>query len=301
MAVFVLLSHAAVCEFTAFDFLLCLGLSPPPSSHCLPSLSFFSPLPPRPSLSLLSLLTASPRLPLSRLITLHTRRGRGQQAPAAVCVALRHGSACWRPPCLCLFFSPPSPSPLPLLPGPLQCSPARSGPSRLRVAPGSSGSLWVSLPGPSRSFPVAVWVLLQSAPSFLLLSSFISPPLPFVFPAPSGCCEGQKGGSRAGLPLTEVTSHCGGRRCAKTKAGSGRCHREGVQRDTRGPLRACSSDGTGLQPCAVLSPSVVSSPCTAGCRLLRPFNPTGRDTGVGCHFLLQASSRPGTEPRSSAL
>ena len=197
------------------------------------------------------------------------------------------------------FPSPSPPRPSPVLPRALWPQPPPRCPWLVWFSLGQPP--WALPLVPSRCLGLTPVGTFLSSPFFLYLSSFISPPLPFVFPAPSGCCEGQKGGSRAGLPLTEVTSHCGGRRCAKTKAGSGRCHREGVQRDTRGPLRACSSDGTGLQPCAVLSPSVVSSPCTAGCRLLRPFNPTGRDTGVGCHFLLQASSRPGTEPRSSAL
>lgn len=185
-------------------FSLYLSLSFPSSSHCFPSLSFFfsSPLcaPPCPYFFLPSFLTPScpclPSFPSLHLITLLTLRWRGQQAPGAVCVALHHGSACWRPLCLCLFFfSPPSPFSLSLS---FSVLPSSAPPHVLSPAPPASPSLLhvgpvtfvLSLGQPPWALSLissrCVWVLLQSAPSFLLLSSFIFPLLPFVFPAPSG-------------------------------------------------------------------------------------------------------------------
>lgn len=221
-------------------FSLYLSLSFPSCSHCFPSLSLFSslPSPPCPYFFLLSLLTPSrsrlPSFPSLHLITLHTQRWCGQQAPAAVCVALHHGSACWRPPCLCLFFfSPLSPFPLSLsFPVLLQCSSTHSVPCS------------ACLPQPPPRCPCLVCFVSRSASLGPLahfqslrlglapVGTFFSSPFFLYLPSSSHCsplssphlqvyCEGQNDESRAGLLLTEVTSHCGGHRCAKNQGRKG--------------------------------------------------------------------------------
>ena len=55
----------------------------------------------------------------------------------------------------------------------------------------------------------------------------------------------------------------------------------------------------------VLSHSVMSNALwpqgLQSTRLLCPWNFPGKNTGVGCHFLLQVSSDPGTEPTISCI
>lgn len=205
-------------------FSLYLSLSFPSSSHCFPSLSFFSsPLraPPCPYFFLPSFLTPScprlPSFPSLHLITLHTLRWRGQQAPGAVCVALHHGSACWRPLCLCLFsFSPPSPFSLSLS---FSVLPSSAPPHVLSPAPPASPSLlrWpCHVCFVSRSASLGPLAHFQSLRLGLPLSSHCSP---LSSPHLQVYCERKE--SRAGLLLTEVTSHCGGHPCAGNQGRKG--------------------------------------------------------------------------------
>lgn len=181
-------------------FSLYLSLSFPSCSHCFPSLSLFSslPSPPCPYFFLLSLLTPSrPRLPSfsvsisspctpsvgvdSRLLLRSVLPSITAQLAgvllACVFFSFRH----------CLLFPYPSPSPFFSSAPPHILSPAPpASPSLLRVVP----LLFVlSLGQPPWALSLissrCIWVLLQSAPSFLLLSSFtflLLPTAPLCLP-----------------------------------------------------------------------------------------------------------------------